>query len=230
MNPNHNEAMADVRDMYMAHANLRREISLLPKLIQDVAPGDTKRAEVVGEHASMVCGVLHQHHEGEDLLLWPRLSERGGAEAEAIVPLMHAQHHAIEEANAEVSRLLPGWRATAQGGAELAAAFERLRVALMEHLATEESQLLPLAEKYVTAAEWKEMGEHGMRATPKKYLALITGMTMYEGDPEVIKGVLAEAPLPVRLIMPIVARRAYAAHAKRVHGTATPQRFSTPAR
>ncbi|MGI5523167.1 hemerythrin domain-containing protein [Micromonospora sp. CA-259024] len=222
--------MADVRDMYMAHASLRREISLLPKLVQDVAPGDTGRAEVVGGHASMVCGVLHQHHEGEDLLLWPRLSERGGAEAEAIVPLMHDQHHAIEEANAEVSRLLPGWRATAQGGAELAAAFERLRVALVEHMATEESQLLPLAEKYITAAEWKEMGEHGMRATPKKYLALIAGMTMYEGDPEVVKGVLAEAPLPVRLIMPIVARRAYAAHAKRVHGTATPQRFSTPAR
>ncbi|MET7666948.1 hemerythrin domain-containing protein [Micromonospora luteifusca] len=222
--------MADVRDMYMAHANLRREISLLPKLVQDVAPGDTRRAEVVGGHASLVCGVLHQHHEGEDLLLWPRLSERGGAEAEAIVPLMHEQHHAIEEANAEVSRLLPGWRATAQGGAELAAAFERLRVALVEHMATEESQLLPLAEKYITAAEWKEMGEHGMRATPKKYLALIAGMTMYEGDPEVVKGVLAEAPLPVRLIMPIVARRAYAAHAKRVHGTATPRRFSTPAR
>ncbi|RKR91850.1 hypothetical protein BDK92_6276 [Micromonospora pisi] len=28
-------------------------------------------------------------------------------------------------------------------------------------------ELLPLAEKYITAAEWKAMGEHGMRATPK---------------------------------------------------------------
>ncbi|RKR91851.1 hypothetical protein BDK92_6277 [Micromonospora pisi] len=51
---------------------------------------------------------------------------------------------------------------------------------------------------------------------------------MYEGDPEVIKGVLAEAPLVIRLVMPIIGRRAYAAHAKRIHGTATPQRFSTP--
>ncbi|MEE6261113.1 hemerythrin domain-containing protein [Plantactinospora sonchi] len=222
--------MADVRDMYMAHANLRREISLLPKLVEGVAPGDTRRAEVVGAHAELVCGVLHQHHEGEDLLLWPRLAERGGAEAEAVVPVMEAQHHAIEGANAEVSRLLPGWRATAQGGVELAAAFERLRAALIEHMAMEESEILPLAEKYVTAAEWKQMGEHGMRATPKKHLPVIVGMTMYEGDPEVIKGVLAEAPLPVRLLMPIIGRRAYAAHAKRVHGTATPQRFSTAAR
>ncbi|MEO3748461.1 hemerythrin domain-containing protein [Plantactinospora sp. B5E13] len=222
--------MADVRDMYMAHANLRREFSLLPKLVEDVVVGDSRRAELVGAHIELVCGVLHQHHEGEDLLLWPRLSARGGAEAEAVVPVVEAQHHAIEEANAEVSRLLPGWRSTAQGGAELAAALERLRVALIEHMATEESQILPLAEKYVTAAEWKEMGEHGMRATPKKHLPVIVGMTMYEGDPEVIREVLAEAPLPVRLLMPIIGRRAYAKHAKRVHGTATPPRFSTPVR
>ncbi|MEU8301185.1 hypothetical protein AB0C04_28350 [Micromonospora sp. NPDC048909] len=49
-------------------------------------------------------------------------------------------------------------------------------------------------------------------------------MAMYEGDPEVIKHVLAEAPLPARLLMPIIGPRLYAAHAKRVHGTATPPR------
>ncbi|MFI7608081.1 hemerythrin domain-containing protein [Micromonospora sp. NPDC049366] len=216
--------MADVRDMYMAHAAMRREFGLLPQLVRDVAPGDTRRAEVVGAHADLMCLILHTHHEGEDLLLWPRLRERGGAEAEAIVPTMEAQHHAIEAAHAQVVALLPAFRATARGGEALAEALDALRAALIEHMDLEEREILPLAEKHVTAAEWKGLGEHGMRHAPKKILPLVFGIAMYEGDPEVVKAVLAEAPGPARLIMPILAPRLYASHARRVHGTATPPR------
>ncbi|GAB3958514.1 hypothetical protein GCM10027614_76180 [Micromonospora vulcania] len=73
-----NEPMADVRDMYMAHTMFRREFRLLPQLVRDVVPGDTQRAEVVANHADTVCHILHVHHEGEDMALWPRLVERGG--------------------------------------------------------------------------------------------------------------------------------------------------------
>lgn len=230
MNRNQHEAMADIRDMYLAHAALRREFDLLPQLVRDVTPGDTVRAALVGEHAELLCHVLHRHHEGEDLELWPRLHERAGAAAEAIVSTMETQHHAIEEAHAEVVRLLPGWRGTAQGGAELADGLERLRAALVEHMAMEEKEILPLAEKYVTAAEWKKLGEHGMASTPKKDIPLVLGMVMYEGDREVVNEVLADAPLPIRLLMPIIGRRRYAAHARRIHGTATPPRIGANAR
>ncbi|MFG1866555.1 hemerythrin domain-containing protein [Micromonospora arborensis] len=229
VNQNHREAMADVRDMYMAHAALRREFSLLPHLVRDVAPGDAARAEVVGAHADLLCNVLHLHHEGEDLLLWPRLVERAGAEAAAIVPTMEAQHHAIEEAHAAVVALLPQWRRTGHGGEQVADAVEQLRTALIEHMAMEETHILPLAQRYVTAAEWMELGEHGMAKTPKKQAPLVFGLAMYEGDPEVIKAVLAHAPLPARLLMPIIGPRIFAAHAKRVHGTATPPRIGANA-
>ncbi|MCG5472093.1 hemerythrin domain-containing protein [Micromonospora sp. LAH09] len=216
--------------MYMAHTVFRREFSLLPQLVRDVAPGDVSRAEVVGAHAEMLCNTLHLHHEGEDLLLWPRLLERGGEEAAAIVPTMEAQHQVIEEAHAAVVALLPEWRRTGRGGEQLADAFEHLRTALIEHMALEESEILPLAQRHVTAAEWMELGEHGMGGTPKKQLPLAFGLAMYEGDPEVIKAVLAHAPLPARLLMPLVAPRLFAAHAKRVHGTATPPRIGAGAR
>ncbi|RAN99872.1 hypothetical protein GUI43_05901 [Micromonospora noduli] len=230
MNQNHREAMADVRDMYMAHSALRREFSLLPQLVRDVTPGDTTRAEVVGGHAEMLCHILHLHHEGEDLLLWPRLLERGGAEAAAIVPTMEAQHHAIEDAHAAVLALLPQWRRTARGGEQLADALEQLRAALIEHMALEESEILPLAQRHVTAREWMQLGEHGMSKSPKKQLPLAFGLAMYEGDPEVVKAVLAHAPLPARLLMPIIAPRLFASHAKRVHGTATPPRIGASVR
>jgi len=219
--------MADVRDMYMAHAALRREFRLLPQLIRDVAPGDTARAEVVGAHAELICRILHTHHEGEDLLLWPKLLQRGGDEAASIVPMMEEQHQAIDKALAEATGLLPAWRSTGQESEELAGVFEVLLAVLLTHMTTEEKWILPLAEKHVTAAEWRELGEHGMAATPKRDLPLAFGMAMYEGDPAVIKAVLGHAPLPVRLLVPVIGRRRYAAHARRVHGTTRPARMGT---
>ncbi|WP_055587483.1 hemerythrin domain-containing protein [Peterkaempfera griseoplana] len=224
MAPKADEPMADTRDMYMAHAALRRELRLLPGVIRSAQPGDSRRAEVVGAHAALVCAVLHGHHEGEDLFLWPRLRERGGAAAEAIVPTMEQQHHDIEQRYAEVTGLLRTWRSTAWGGEALAEAVEGLAAALERHMALEEREVLPLAEKYVTAKEWHQLGEHGMAAIPKRILPLVFGMAMYEGDPEVVKAVLATVPLPVRLLVPALGRRRYAAHAKRIHGTATPPR------
>lgn len=227
MAPLVNEPMADTRDMYMAHTALRREFRLLPDLIRSVPPGDARRAEVVSAHAALVCRILHTHHEGEDKLLWPKLVERAGVDAEVIVPMMEQQHHAIEELHAEVTGLLGSWRATAEGGEKLAEACERLLTVLIQHMALEEKQILPLAARYVTATEWHELGEHGMASTPKKDLPLVFGMAMYEGDPEVIKAVLATAPLPVRLIVPVLGRRRYAAHARQVHGTVRPARVGS---
>ncbi|MET9877610.1 hypothetical protein ABZZ36_23685 [Actinacidiphila glaucinigra] len=63
-----------------------------------------------------------------------------------------------------------------------------------------------------------------MANSPKKDLPLAFGMVMYEGDPAVIKAVLSHAPLVPRLIMPLLAPRLYASHAKRVYGTPTPPR------
>ncbi|MFJ4845507.1 hemerythrin domain-containing protein [Streptomyces sp. NPDC088733] len=219
-----NEPMADVRDMYMAHTMLRREFRLLPQLVRDVTPGDAERADVVGAHAEQVCLILHLHHEGEDLLLWPRLLERAGDKATAIVPAMEEQHHAIERGHAEVAGLLPQWRATGRNGEQLAEAVERLLAALVEHLALEEKEILPLTEQYVTAAEWKQLGEHGMARTPQEALPLSLGMAMYEADPEVVEALLADVPEPDRTALTDAARAVYAAHAERVHGTGTPPR------
>ena len=94
--------MADVRDMYLAHTLFRREFARLPGLILSIADGGIAGAETVSAHVAMLCRLLHLHHEGEDLLLWPKLAARGGVEADAIVPVMEKQHHIIEAALARV--------------------------------------------------------------------------------------------------------------------------------
>ena len=138
--------MADTRDMYMAHAALRREFRLLPDLIRSVTPGDTRRAEVVGAHAALVCDVLHGHHEGEDCCCGQARGARG-AEAAAIVPTMEQQHHAIEAGTTRSTGLLAAGARPDEGGEELAEAFEQLTTVLVEHMALEEKEILPLADE-----------------------------------------------------------------------------------
>jgi hemerythrin-like domain-containing protein len=220
----HAEPTADVRDMYMAHIMFRREFSLIPGLVRGTPEGDQKRARNVAYHIDLLSRFLHAHHEGEDTILWPKLLERCPQEAAAIVPVMVTHHEALESLLTQTDELLAGWRSTARGGTELASVFDRLHAILDEHMALEENEVLPLAEKYVTQAEWTGLGEHGVSVLKGKELPLAFGLAMYEGDPDVIKSVLKEAPPLARLIVPRIATRMFAAHSKRVHGTPTPPR------
>ena len=52
--------------------------------------------------------------------------------------------------------------------------------------------------------------------------SLVFGMIQYEGDPKVVVQMLADAPAPVRWLVPRLSRRAFRRHARRLHGTATP--------
>jgi hypothetical protein len=203
--------MADVRDMYVAHTVFRREFGLAPGLIRGVSDGDTTRSKIVAAHLDIVLGMLLTHHEGEDLLVWPRLLERVSEEIAPVVHLMEEHHGRMHTLCDET----------------VATTCERLNEVLFEHMGLEEKKILPLAAKFITAKEWHEFSEHALAETPKKNLPLGLGLALYEGDPEVMKGVLKGAPLPVRLIMPVISRRLFRSHAKKVHGTPTPPRAST---
>ena len=217
---------ADVREMYMVHAMLRREFALMPGLVRGVAPGDRERARIVGDHLGFVQGILHQHHRSEDVHLWPKLLERGPEEIDPIVHRMETQHQAIDTGLAEVDAAVAAWRddAAPEHGGELADALDRLLPVLVEHLDTEEERVLPLIEKYITAPEWDVMTEETAANTPPDKLPLMLGMMIYEGDPEVIQKVLSVMPEEARPAIMAASVQAFAAHSELVHGTATPPR------
>ncbi len=51
-----------------------------------------------------------------------------------------------------------------------------------------------LKARYVTAAEWVQMGQHGIDTFQKRLLPLAFGMLMYEGDPAVMRRTLSNVP------------------------------------
>jgi hemerythrin-like domain-containing protein len=220
-----NEPLADVRDMYMAHTMFRREIGLAPALIRGVAPGDVERVAVVADHLQIVDNSLHHHHTAEDRHLWPRLTERAGDAAEPVVRVMEAQHGAIDKLLDEVRTGLADWRDTADPtlGASLADTAAELYERLVEHLAVEEEQALPLIERHITAAEWGLMIADGAGDADPAQIPLIFGMMAYEADPAVVRDIIAQMPPEVSGVIGDLAARAYAAHALRVHGTETPE-------
>jgi hemerythrin-like domain-containing protein len=212
----------DTREMIAVHSAFRREFRLAPGLVRAVAAGDVTRAQVVADHVELIGTFLHHHHDGEDRLLWPKLLERVPAELAPTVELMERQHEGVHEVIEEMTAALARWRS---GAAEadrdqLADALDRLHTLLVEHLAAEEQHILPLAARSLTPAEWGELGEDGMAAQAKSKLPMIFGMIMKDADPEVIRGMLANAPLLPRLMLPFVGPRAYGRYARRVYGTA----------
>ena len=214
----------DTRDMVVVHDSIRRQFGEAPTLVRGVAAGDTRRAGVVADHIELLGALLHHHHVGEDRLLWPVLQPRVAADVAATVARMESQHEGIAEAQAAVTGAVVAWRATAGEGEReaAAAALEDLFGRITEHLAAEEAHILPLAAGHMTPAEWQQLGEEGIGGLPKKQLPLVFGMVMYRADPEVVRGMLAHAPLLARLLMPRLAPRTYARYARRLHGTTTP--------
>ena len=59
-----------------------------------------------------------------------------------------------------------------------------------------------------------------MAAIPRSQLPLVFGRFAREGDPEVLRIMLQEAPPLPRRLMPRLGPRAYAKHAHRVYGVA----------
>jgi len=214
----------DTSVMPTIHTFYRREIRLAAGVIRRVADGDVRRAKVVAAHLDLVARSLHERHTAEDELLWPKLLDRVPEELAPIVRLMEAQHGQVDALLAEIGDLLPRWAATAEPADRdrLAELFDQLYVHLAEHLDAEEERLLPIAARAVTQAEWEEMGERARQNNRRSELALTLGMIQYEGDPAVIAKMLAEAPAPVRWIVPRLSRRAFRRHAMTIHGTATP--------
>ncbi|HEU4676424.1 MAG TPA: hemerythrin domain-containing protein [Motilibacteraceae bacterium] len=210
--------LTDVRGMVMAHDAFRWSFAPMAGLVRAVAHGDTCRAGVVGEHVATVLGVLEGHHTSEDEHLWPRLLQRVPDELAPVVHLMESHHEGIHERMEEVLGLLPQWRARADAadGRALADAVQAMVALLDEHLAAEETHLLPIAARNVTQGEWDEMTEQSLKKIPLRFVPVAFGVMRKVADPEVVAADLAKAPAPIRLWLRLAADRAARRYAARL--------------
>jgi len=196
------DAPADVGFMRALHAALRRDLSRL----RDVA---AQLDGFAGAPPTVLAGwdafraQLDNHHAAEDDDLWPVLRRELSDPSELVpVDAMVAEHRHIPPA-------LAGVDAALRGGGELTAAVERLSTVVLDHLAHEEREVLPLIEQHLTQAQWrafmhKERDRRSLRERPEFLAWILDGAVDQDAA-----AVLTEMPLPARLVYRWVLRRRY---------------------
>jgi hemerythrin-like domain-containing protein len=212
-------AAPDTHEMVVVHRIFRRELGLLPRLVRGVADGDTARAAIIAGHATDVLTALHHHHTGEDELLWPLLHERATMDT-AVVERMELQHEAAAALIEQADELLPRWAASADRtlGDSLAGTLGALEEVLLLHLREEEQHILPLADRYVSAAEWNRLAENGRAAMPKDKQLIFLGAVLEDAEPDERAKLIGGMPLTARVLWFLVGRRVYGRYVRSVRG------------
>ncbi|MFD0568436.1 hemerythrin domain-containing protein [Kitasatospora gansuensis] len=206
--------------MVVIHRGLRREARLLAELTAAVTPGDTARARTLADHFRDYRLGLHNHHHGEDELLWPLLLSRVDLEADLVLR-MEQQHERVAASLVAAEAAFLAWEPTA-GASErdvLVAALTEHRAVLTEHLDDEERELLPLAARQLSVSEWSALGEHFLASTPKPKLLLFLGIVLEDAEPAERAALLGAIPRPARLLWSLVGRPQYARRVRAVRGT-----------
>jgi hemerythrin-like domain-containing protein len=207
----------DTHDMIVVHRVFRRESRLLPDLVAAVRPGDVARARTLAGHVRDYRLGLHEHHTGEDELVWPLLLARVDLDTDLVLR-MEVQHKAVASTLDTAVELLRRWedRADATTRQELVDALRQHRVELLEHLDEEERSILPLIAEHLTAAEWQALNERFQRETPKDKLLFFLGAILEEATPAERAKLLGSLPLLARVLWRTVGRRQYARRSRKV--------------
>ena len=181
-----------------------------PGLVRSVRAGDTARAAYVGEVLGNFDKVLHIHHEGEDLLMYPQLKERAPACA-LHVGLMLEQHRQVTQRLETIEPLRLRWMQTAdeESRAELAAHYEDLSAVLKVHLRREVTEVMPVADRVMSEEEMNGLGQHSIEQFDKKFLVTYLGMVLATNPPADRRELFKEIPAPVRLGYRLIGRRMY---------------------
>lgn len=181
-----------------------------PGLVRSVEPGDTARATYVGEVLGNFDNVLHVHHEGEDLLMYPRLAERAPVCA-LHVEQMLAHHRQVTQRLESIEPVRLRWMETADAdiGKDLAERYEDLSTLLQVHLRREVTEVMPVVDRVMTEKEMDAVGQHGIDQFDKKFLVGYLGMVLATNPPGDREELFKEIPLPVRLAYRLIGRNLY---------------------
>jgi hemerythrin-like domain-containing protein len=208
----------DTHEMVLIHRVIRREFARLPQLFRTAA-NDRARARVIGAHAKEMLHFLHTHHTGEDELLFPLLRQRA-ALAPDLMDRMDAQHAQVDKAVAAIGAEVPVGTANAEtaAGERMAGRIDAAMPTLIDHLAEEEQELLPIVSVTLSQREWDALGQHGMSAIPLTRRLVILGHITEETDDAERQKFLQVVPAPARWAYKLIGHRQFAAETTAIRG------------
>jgi iron-sulfur cluster repair protein YtfE (RIC family) len=188
---------ADTSDMASVHQVFRDSLASAPQFIASAASDDARR-EVIANYYANLIDFLKVHHDGEEELVFPLLSQRA-PEQQDILDKAVADHQAVVELIATADDRIEMWTVEGDGGAEpLLGALAALEATLIPHLDDEEAFVVPLAAAHMNAAEWGQLPGHGMSHFQGDKVWLILGLIRENFTQQQRDMMLANMPPPAR--------------------------------
>jgi hypothetical protein len=178
-----------ITETQLVHDVHRRAATLLA----DAAQRPDVPASAVTELRDFLVPMLHHHHETEDELIWPVITQAAPELTDGFDTLSD-QHDELASA---LDRLAAAERPESFGVA--AAEVRRL---VHHHLDDEEPLLLPALRDHVSPAVWEALSEHVIATAPKVSPHLLFGLFDVVGEPGAVEQMLAALPAPTRAMAP----------------------------
>lgn len=200
----------EVRDMRIIHETFRRAYEEGAVLVRVNPTPSASRVTFLADHIDFGLTMLHNHHEGEDEILYPLLVERAPEHA-ARTEQIDLEHQAVKGAIDAAKSACATWRAapTTESGRALADSLDALNAALVPHLDNEEREIVPLAAVTVTQKEWDSLAKHGIASVPGNKKMIAFGMILEPLDPVDQLYMLSNVPPPVKVLYRLVGKRAW---------------------
>ena len=186
------DAPSDVGFMFALHDALRRDLSRLRAAAANIDDSAQVPATVLAGWATFR-DELDFHHHAEDEDLWPVLRrELSDPQDLAAVDVMVEEHQRIEPALAAVDSAL-------HGTGDLMTTVDDLSGVVLDHLAHEEREVLPLIEQHMTRAQWHEFLITERNRRPPWERPEFLGWVLDDAGERDAAAVLAQVPPPARL-------------------------------
>jgi hemerythrin-like domain-containing protein len=161
--------------MIAVHRAILGALDDAPRLV-DAVGTDPERHDDVVDFYSIVLDFLHEHHAGEDELLYPKLEERC-PEHRSLLETIDAQHAELNGPMSTARSTLSAWTTDSPRSATaLVDALNAIDGPLRIHLSEEEANVLPVAAKWNSPEEWDGLRAHGMGSAPPDKLWIIFGL------------------------------------------------------
>jgi hemerythrin-like domain-containing protein len=197
------EPTPDLRFYLAIHATLRSDIARYVRAVERATEDERSRRVALRRWAGGFVGELLEHHHAEDEHLFPDLRARVPASA-AVLDRLDGDHRHMDE-------LLVRWTDAARGLTDRGRPFDvarrellevsvALRDHLDEHLAVEDADVLPLFVRHYSAAEFDAVQGAAVRDARKQGMTFYVPWIVEAVDGDVRERLLAEAPMPMRIL------------------------------
>jgi len=185
----------DTGDMVAVHQVFRSSLASAPALVGSARGEDARRA-LIADYFANILAFLEVHHEGEEQLVFPLLTERA-PQCQALLARMATQHTDVVGTLDETKDVLTRWSKEGDDAADdTARSLQALGAALSTHLDEEEAEILPLAQEYLSLEEWGALPGHGMANFTGDKVWLILGLIRENFTPQQSAAMLEHMPLP----------------------------------